>query len=101
LLASEQICDLAYSWRAAPSWLAAGTELTPRHFLEHPIITLSSDARLTGLANQWAAAQQLELPHALTCNSLLALIERTVAALIPEIQNARCGASGVLRLKQV
>lgn len=79
LLASEQIYDLAYSWMASPSRLAAGTELTPKHFLEHPIITLSSDARLTGLTRQWAAALQLELPHALTCNSLLALIELTVA----------------------
>jgi DNA-binding transcriptional LysR family regulator len=79
LLASEQICELEYSWMAAPSRLAAGTVLTAQHFVEHPVITLVSDARLTGLANHWAAAQQLELPRALTCNSLLALIELTVA----------------------
>ncbi|KPG95991.1 LysR family transcriptional regulator [Pseudomonas sp. RIT-PI-q] len=79
LLAYEQICELKYSWMAAPSLLAAGTQLTAEHFLQHPIISLSSDSRLTGLTNYWASAQQIELPRALTCNSLLALIELTVA----------------------
>lgn len=79
LIVSEEIRELEYSWMSAPSLFAAGTALTSRELLRHPVITLAPEAHLTGLADRWAAAQQMELPRALTCNSLLALIELTVA----------------------
>lgn len=78
-LTSEPICELEYSWAASPERLRAGTVLTPRHFVEHPVISLEPDAHLSVMVSRWAAGQKIDLPHALTCNSLSALAELTVA----------------------
>ncbi|MCI3206404.1 LysR family transcriptional regulator [Pandoraea capi] len=78
-LASEEICELAYSWAASPNRLASGTTLTPAHFLAHPVVSLAPEAHLSALVHRWAAEHKLELPHALTCNSLHALAELTIA----------------------
>jgi DNA-binding transcriptional LysR family regulator len=78
-LAHHPIADLQYAWMAAPSRLAAGTVLTPQHFAEHPVVTLTAESTLTQAFNRWASQQQLEIPRALVCNSLLALIGLTTA----------------------
>jgi DNA-binding transcriptional LysR family regulator len=78
-LSSEPISELEYAWAASPERLAAGTLLTPEHFVQHPVISLEPDSHLSAMVNRWAAELKLDLPHALTCNSLNALAELTVA----------------------
>lgn len=78
-LASRPVGELAYDWMSAPGRLPAGTLLSAQHFAEHPVITLSTESTLTQSFERWTAAQQLAIPRALVCNSLLALISLTVA----------------------
>lgn len=78
-LSQEKVGELAYKWMAAPQRLASGTVLTPRHFTEHPVIMLSAEAGLTLAIEKWAAQQKLEIPRALICNSLSALIAMVMA----------------------
>lgn len=80
-LASEKIGELEYCWMAAPQRLAKGTMLRAQHFQEHPVITLSPEAGLAQAFERWLAAQQLQIPRALTCNSLTALIALVTAGL--------------------
>lgn len=78
-LISLEIATLDYAWMAAPDVLAADTLLTAKHFTEHSLIMLAPEARLTREINRWMVEQQLEVNRALTCNSLSALIELTIA----------------------
>jgi DNA-binding transcriptional LysR family regulator len=78
-LAHEKVGELEYRWMASPERLAKGTVLTPAHFIEHPVITLSPEAGLSRAFERWAAEQNLDVPRALTCNSLTALIALAVA----------------------
>ena len=78
-LASKRIASLQYAWMASPTRLARGTMLTATHFAQHPVITLSPEAALTQSFERWASEQRLQIPRALTCNSLLALIGLTTA----------------------
>jgi DNA-binding transcriptional LysR family regulator len=78
-LLHDKVGELEYRWMASPDLLPAGTVLTPRHFADHPVITLSSGAGLSRTFEKWVAEQQLEIPRALVCNSLTALIALAVA----------------------
>jgi DNA-binding transcriptional LysR family regulator len=78
-LSHQKVGELEYRWMASPQRLAKGTVLTPRHFAEHPVITLSPQAGLSKAFERWTAAEKLEIPRALTCNSLTALIALAVA----------------------
>ncbi|MDF3838348.1 LysR family transcriptional regulator [Cupriavidus basilensis] len=78
-LANEKVGELEYGWMASPQRLPKGTVLTPRHFVDHPVITLSAEAGLSRAFEQWAAEQRLEIPRALVCNSLTALIALAVS----------------------
>jgi DNA-binding transcriptional LysR family regulator len=78
-LSHQKVGELEYRWMASPERLAKGTVLTPRLFAEHPVITLSPQAGLSKAFERWAAAEKLEIPRALICNSLTALIALAVA----------------------
>lgn len=78
-LAHRPLGDLDYAWMAAPTRLARGTVLTPSHFVEHPVITLTTQSTLTQSFDRWAQLQNLDIPRRLVCNSLLALIGLTTA----------------------
>jgi DNA-binding transcriptional LysR family regulator len=68
------VAQIGYAWMASPERLAAGTMLTEQHFLDHPVITLTTDSTLAQSLDLWAAQQNLRIPRPLVCNSLLALI---------------------------
>ncbi|MGT2489456.1 substrate-binding domain-containing protein [Cupriavidus basilensis] len=92
-LSQEKVGELAYQWMASPERLASGTVLTARHFAEHPVITLSAEAGLTLAFEKWAAEQKLEIPRALVCNSLSALIALVIAGVGISLFSAiLCGA---------
>jgi DNA-binding transcriptional LysR family regulator len=78
-LAHRRLGELEYAWMAAPARLAPGTVLTPHHFVEHPVITLTTQSTLTQSFDRWAEQQALEIPRRLVCNSLLALVGLTTA----------------------
>jgi DNA-binding transcriptional LysR family regulator len=78
-LLGERICTLDYAWTASPERLPADTLLTARHFTDHPVILLEPEAMLTRIVNSWALQRRLEIRRALTCNSVSALIELTIA----------------------
>lgn len=78
-LAWSEVAQLQYAWMSSPSRLAAGTCVTARHFVEHPVVMLSAESTLTQSFNRWATQQHFEVPRALICNSLLALIGLTTA----------------------
>jgi len=78
-LSHEKIGELEYRWMASPERLPAGTVLTPAHFSEHPMITLSADARLSREVERWRTDVGVAIPHALICNSLAALITLVMA----------------------
>lgn len=80
-LHSTPVTTLKYSWLGSPDRIAPNTRLTPALFSEHPVMLLSRDAQLTKNINQWAADKQIEFQRALSCNSLMALIDMTIAGI--------------------
>ncbi|TAL81374.1 MAG: hypothetical protein EPN46_05365 [Candidimonas sp.] len=70
---------MEYRWLASPDRLPKGTVLTPQHFAERPVITLSPEAGLSRAFERWTAQQNLNIPCALICNSLTALIALVIA----------------------
>ncbi|EIN02210.1 LysR family transcriptional regulator [Paraburkholderia hospita] len=78
-LRSELICQLDYTWTSSPERLAPDTQLMPQHFIEHPVILLEPQSRLTRLVNDWLTENRIEIRRSLTCNSLSALIELTIS----------------------
>lgn len=73
------VAELEYAWMSAPSRLAKGTLVTQKELLAHPVVMLTAESTLTQLFNRWATEAQLDIPRALVCNSLLALIGLTTA----------------------
>jgi DNA-binding transcriptional LysR family regulator len=78
-LMHDKVGELEYRWMASPQRLPKGTLLTKAHFAKHPVITLNAEAGLSRVFDQWAKQQHLEIPRALTCNSLTALIALAIA----------------------
>ncbi len=78
-LMQEKIGELEYRWMASPQRLPKGTVLRPSHLTEHPVITLNPQSRLLRIFEEWSRQQGTEVPRALVCNSLTALIALTVA----------------------
>jgi len=78
-LAQEKIGELEYRWMASPQRLPKGTVLHRRHLAEHPVITLNPQSRLSRTFDEWARQQGIQVPRALVCNSLSALIALTIA----------------------
>lgn len=79
LLANVKIVELDYQWMASPSRLRKGTLLTPSQFAEHPVISLNPASRLSRTFDEWVRHQELDIPRALVCNSLTALIALAIS----------------------
>lgn len=79
LLASVKIIEVDYQWMSSPSRLPKGTLLTPEQFARHPVISLHPASRLSRTFDEWVRHQELDIPRALVCNSLTALIALAIS----------------------
>lgn len=78
-LAWRAVADLEYAWMSSPGRLARGTLVTQQQLVDHPMVMLTAESTLTSTVNRWAAERDFDIPRALVCNSLLALIGLTTA----------------------
>ncbi|MFJ3055384.1 LysR family transcriptional regulator [Herbaspirillum sp. NPDC087042] len=78
-LSAIPLATLEFAWMSSPRRIAAGKVLSKKDIQLHPVITMTSESRLTESFHLWAAQHGVPARRVLACNSLSAIVGLTIA----------------------
>lgn len=78
-IASQLLCNVAFSWMASPNLKLRGVMLTPGTLRQHPIIAPNALSGQSQAFNDWLSMTGASVERVIRCNSLNAIVELTVA----------------------
>ncbi|PLZ00134.1 LysR family transcriptional regulator [Burkholderia sp. WAC0059] len=101
-LTSIPLATLEFAWMASPRRIPAGTMLNPRDIEQYPILTMTTESRLTAEYESWASSNDVHGKRVLACNSLSAIVGLTLAdvgiSFLPRLFVRKLVASGQLNV---
>ncbi|SDV50779.1 LysR family transcriptional regulator [Chitinasiproducens palmae] len=79
MLSSVPLATLEFAWMSSPRRIPARAVLRSRDIMQHPILTMTAESRLTAAYESWAASNGVQGRRVLACNSLSAIVGLTLA----------------------
>lgn len=79
MLTSVPLAVLEFAWMSSPKRIPAGTLLSAKEIARHPILTMTTESRLTAAYETWASSNSVHGRRILACNSLSAIVGLTLA----------------------
>lgn len=78
MLTSVPLAVLEFAWMSSPKRIPAGTVLRPEDTERHPLLTMTTESRLTAAYESWASTNNVRGRRILACNSLSAIVGLTL-----------------------